>query len=481
MLSFSTKLVITVFSLFFFGSFTARNLRRCNKRDLIRNENAVPCHFLEDRKDYLLKYLLERELNRSSIVWNCDREWKSLEFFLPVYLNEVNTSRNDEWLDIFTTSLQLFWPIKDSKVVLNLVVDEGTENSTLFDKHIGNVIRDKRRLHGDSFVPTKIVIARNEVGIYETGHDKQQYIMFYADNYTTSEYVGFIDTDTIIHSFVDREDIFEEGLPVVHGRLSQYKKVGRDKIKRLWAESTYRFLGVEEPMMCMAYFPVVIKTAHLKDLRIFVEQKWKKSFPHAFAEFTKSVGWGKYSQFHIMCAYLWYNKNEEYRWYVHDTHPWWDGVGNQEPAYGQLGDKENFKPEMFLPKPFISNHLSVRFMDYEKHDVNEHMRMLFAKGLCWGFAAQGRTDSLFVLPINNASKLGMLLNDSLDCRNLINLRPGFNTNLTSDNDYQYNDETLIFDDANYNPEYITNRTILNLVQQDRARRFKSCSSRPIYI
>jgi hypothetical protein len=295
--------------------------------------------------------------------------------------------------------------------------------------------------------------------------------MFYADNYTSSEYVGFVDTDAIIHSFVDREDIFEEDRPVVHGRLSQYKKVGRDRIKRSWAESTYQFLGLEEPMMCMSYFPVVVKTSHLKDLRYFVEKKWKKSFPQAFAEFSKAIGWGKYSQYNIMCAYLWFNKKEEYRWYVHDTHPWWDGLSS--PAYGQLGDKESFTPEMFLPKPFIANHLSVRFMDYEKHNVKEHMRVLFTKGLCWGFAALWGTDPLVDLRIDNTTKLGMLLKD-MDCSKFINLSPGFNTNISSDYDYQYNDETLMFDDANYNLDYITNRTILNLVQQDRARRFKNC-------
>eukprot|EP01036_Dinobryon_divergens_P028926 gene28926-37948_t len=354
------------------------------------------------------------------------------------------------------------------------------ENSILFNRHIGNVIREKKNVHGDYFVPTKISIAANEAGVYETGHDRQQYMMFYADNYTTSEFVGFVDTDAIIHSFVDREDIFEEGKPVVHGRLSQYKKVGRDKIKRSWAESTYRFLGLEEPMMCMSYFPVVVKTAHLIHLRQFVEQKWNKPFPQAFAEFTKLFGWGKYSQFNIMCAYLWFHKQEEYRWYVHDTDPWWDGLSS--PAYGQLGDKMSFKPEMYLPKPFIANHLSVRFMDYEKHNIMEHIRVLYSKGLCWGLAALWGKESLADLPtMNITSKLGSLLKDSLDCKEVINFSPGFNDNLTSDYDYHYNDETLMFDDANYNLDYITNRTILNIVQQDRAIRFKNCPRKPIFL
>ena len=70
-------------------------------------------------------------------------------------------------------------------------------------------------------MPTKISIAANEAGVYETGHDRQQYMMFYADNYTTSEFVGFVDTDAIVHSFVDREDIFEEGRPASGARPPQ--------------------------------------------------------------------------------------------------------------------------------------------------------------------------------------------------------------------------------------------------------------------
>ena len=164
---------------------------------------------------------------------------------------------------------------------------------------------------------------------------------------------------------------------------------------------------------------------------------------------------------------------------MHDTDPWWDGL--KGPAYGQLGDKMSFNPEMFLPKPFIANHLSVRFMDFEKHNIMEHMRVLYSKGLCWGLAALWGKEQLADLHISTTSKLESLLKDSLDCKKVIKYSPGFNDNLTSDYDYHYNDETLMFDDANYNLDYITNRTILNLMQQDRAKRFKTCSRQPIFL
>lgn len=48
-------------------------------------------------------------------------------------------------------------------------------------------------------------------GVYGgAGHIRQQYLMFYADNFTSSEFVGFVDTDAFFVTYVDREDIFEE-------------------------------------------------------------------------------------------------------------------------------------------------------------------------------------------------------------------------------------------------------------------------------
>ena len=50
----------------------------------------------------------------------------------------------------------------------------------------------------------------NPPSIYydRVGHDRQQLIMFWADNFTDAEFVGFVDTDSFFHAPVDKEDIF---------------------------------------------------------------------------------------------------------------------------------------------------------------------------------------------------------------------------------------------------------------------------------
>ena len=40
------------------------------------------------------------------------------------------------------------------------------------------------------------------------GHDRQQLIMFWADNFTDADFVGFVDTDSFFLAPVDRVDIF---------------------------------------------------------------------------------------------------------------------------------------------------------------------------------------------------------------------------------------------------------------------------------
>ena len=73
----------------------------------------------------------------------------------------------------------------------------------------------------------------------------------------------------------------------------------------------------------MSYFPVIIKTAHLKEIRAMVEEHMKMPFNLAFQKFsgtwqTTGVAIG-YCQFNIMCTYLYRFRKDEYTWYMHDT------------------------------------------------------------------------------------------------------------------------------------------------------------------
>ena len=82
--------------------------------------------------------------------------------------------------------------------------------------------------------------------------------------------------------------------------------------KSQWVQSTFKFLKAEEPMICMSYFPVVIKRIHIYEFRLYVEKLWRKTFDEKFMDLIKNP----FSQFNILCTYLFWNKRDEYVWLV---------------------------------------------------------------------------------------------------------------------------------------------------------------------
>ena len=57
----------------------------------------------------------------------------------------------------------------------------------------------------DDVIATTFVPPAPAPAPYRTGMDRQQWYMFWADNFTRSEYVGFVDADTLFITYVDRE------------------------------------------------------------------------------------------------------------------------------------------------------------------------------------------------------------------------------------------------------------------------------------
>lgn len=159
-------------------------------------------------------------------------------------------------------------------------------------------------------LPVKITGGVKWVGIppfpyYKTGHDRQQYDMFWADNFTKAEYVGFVDTDCAFITYVDREDLFEDGKPVVVARG------GFRYFDSVFSNVTYNTLGILEPFRTMSYFPVIIKTSHLALIRNFIAKYHNMSFDEVFRTVILAQ---EFSQFNIMCTYLWAHHRDEYVW-----------------------------------------------------------------------------------------------------------------------------------------------------------------------
>lgn len=192
----------------------------------------------------------------------------------------------------------------------------------------------------------------------------------------------------MLTTYVDREDLFEDGKPVVNGRygdLTANQNGGRPG-DVWWAtvpHSTHSILGILESMRCMSYFPVIVRTQHIREMREYMEQRHGKPFDALFKEFL--IG-RAYSQFNIMCTYLFDKHRDEYRWYVHDVSPGWD-YRNPPPAPGQESDPSKYTAEMRYPKPRIALHSNYRNFK-ELHFVGSadeySVLITLQAGVCFG-------------------------------------------------------------------------------------------------
>ncbi len=288
-------------------------------------------------------------INPSHHKWDCNRSWPSLELFMP--MQSFPSPKHPRYYEAevnFLRSFLHFWPLSISNTSLVLTYDKETSNSQFVKDMTLTMQALSKRLYG----------RWNMIGIptfpyYREGYDRQQYNMFWADNYTTSDYIGFVDTDTIFTTYIDREDLFEDGKPVINAKGA----ITREAIPTRWFQSTNRTMHMLESLTCMAYFPVIIKRTHLRDIRDYIAKLHGMSFDEAFYRIITLDK--NYSQFNIMCAYLWKFKREEYKWYVRMMQLL-DGDTIPNPLPGQDPDLTQFSPEMRFPKPFIATHSRYR-------------------------------------------------------------------------------------------------------------------------
>lgn len=131
---------------------------------------------------------------------------------------------------------------------------------------------------------------------------------------------------------------------------------------------------------------MIIKTAHLREIRAHITSHMKKKhFDEAFRDFPN---FGFYSQYNVMCTILFWNFRNDYRWYVHDLSPFWQGGSNPRPNFGQWSDKTIFDPYSFELKPRIAIHARWYSLDgahnlVHKSQINhDELKRILRRGIC---------------------------------------------------------------------------------------------------
>ena len=187
------------------------------------------------------------------------------------------------------------------------------------------------------------------------------YLYLISDQYTLNEteYVGFVDSDSMFHSYVDRESVFKDSKAIVNGRIQKWKSIGTDKNKQDWSRTTYQLLGLKTPFTCMSYFPLLFKRTHITALQEFLTKRHKaKSFDEVFRDHVGETK-GTFSQFDLICTYVWHNHRSEYDFHTSNTTPWYKG--GDEPGYSQgYHSYEGHSEEMEKLAPRVAWHIGGR-------------------------------------------------------------------------------------------------------------------------
>lgn len=296
-----------------------------------------------------------------------DGRWPDLVLFVPVF-----PGGEKELNEVLLRSLAFFWPKPHLKLLF--LVDAEVAERKNFTKRL----EKKASQFCSSASVAFNSISENVFG--GSGWHRQQLIMLWADNFTDSAYVGFVDDDTIITNHVLYEDLFDEdGRPVVIGRSTDGTSTRSDDkfwSKQVPAGTAWAYGGQKEVMRTMNYFPVIVKTDHFK----YIREAMLSHHPdfNCFDDFYVSLRKrGAYSQFNLMHQYLWHHKRDEYSWHLQAT------AANDETFWHIDNASGNFTD----PKPRISLHLNY---DNRKNEMgNEHfIADVLRRGFCYSLTTE---------------------------------------------------------------------------------------------
>ena len=399
------------------------------------------CCSCNNTKNYPMEYF-EKNKEKNDNIENTDakpllgrQSWPKFEFMVPINYVHNEHVRNMEFVNIFLRSLLLYWPVAESKLVVNMIIDEECiqSQSELVQKDIIALNTSITSEFNNSEIPLLLLVPNSpREGVWDTGHDRQQYLMFYPENFTTGDYVGFSDADTMFHSNIDVSDIFSsEGKPVIHGKMERITKKSLTNV--YFMLNSLRTIGNEQFVNCMSYFPIVFKVSHFKNMREHITKQFRKqTFEEAFK--LLSHGLGGYSQFCMFCTYMFWFHMQDYSWSVSDLEPWWDG-NNPRPYNGQWSNKRDLPSYVWEPRSYIAEHYSHRIIANKIDLIGDK----FVKSLCWAHP------KLELVVSKYSNSMGLSIYDKFKATNC--------TDLIAKSLVPYFDEQFIFENQQMYPVF----------------------------
>ena len=213
-------------------------------------------------------------------------------------------------------SLALFWPHEESALTLIMITDVDAVESG-FDKEMEANAR--KILPQSASIEVKITgdeIERKHKLGYVWSERNKQLPKFWSENFTTSEYVGILDADTLFVTPIMPDDLFVDGKPVVRGTYAK----SRPGFMKQWSDTTEILTGRSYLLNFMDYFPVIVKSDHFQLVREHVIKTRQNgtTFDETFDNFAHQYKM-VFTEFTVIAHYLWYFKHDEYYWIAQKT------------------------------------------------------------------------------------------------------------------------------------------------------------------
>jgi hypothetical protein len=181
--------------------------------------------------------------------------FSKLQLFVPTFPDGF-----EEFQITLVQSLRFFWPRESFNT---LVVLDDTAHNTEIEKE-NMTTRVKSFFRED--LKDRVEVAynpRSNKTLFKKGWNIQQLIMFWADNFTTAEFIGFVDDDTLFTKAVIPYDVFDSlGRPRALVTFPTDRKGNYQ-----WFNATNYSLGTPGYVDAMTNFPLIIRREHLAEVR----------------------------------------------------------------------------------------------------------------------------------------------------------------------------------------------------------------------
>ena len=244
-------------------------------------------------------YDLRETVDKKDKIISSVHNHKSLNAFrnMDLYLRmtSVDPASVQLYERVLIQSMRYFWP--DINSTMLVVLDQEKSEDHVYGNTIGKIFPFPRICYMDSLAAPGY-----------SGKDRMQRDMFYPERCTSKKYVAFVDTDTMFSTRIIPESLFKQNKPIV---IALYGPE-RTPIFREVASGTAELYKSKEYIRCMTNFPIIYKTEHIIAARHYLEKLHNMPFDDVIGQMKSE----RFSQFNIMCQYIWMFHRSEYDFHL---------------------------------------------------------------------------------------------------------------------------------------------------------------------